>query len=295
MPSSNGVVADDVAARLRANPRLRAAARELGLGKLARRLGLRPAPRPKAIRNVRLVPEPVFLLTCTRSGSTLLRLLLNSHSQICAPHELQLNSFKVSPSRKGRVGHPMEQMNVGFRDLENMLWDHILYAHLAVTGKQIIVDKTPQNMPDWKRIAEFWPRARYIHLRRHPAAIWDSRRRWLPDEAVEAGLGMINSYGKHLNDARAALPGPTIRYEDLTVQPERTMREICDYLGVRFEPAMLEYDTGRRAGIVKGLGDVGETIMSGQIQGARPMPTVDEVPDELRELCRQWGYLPPDA
>lgn len=294
MPTTKGA-STAVAAWLHRNPKLLAAARELGLGKLARRLGLQEPPRPKAIRNVRLVPEPVFLLTCTRSGSTLLRLLLNSHSQIVAPHELQLNSFKVSPRRKGRVGHPMEQMNVSFRDLENMLWDHILYAHLAVTGKQIVVDKTPQNMPDWQRIAKFWPRARYIHLRRHPAAIWDSRRRWLPDEPIEAALHAINSYGGHLNDARAALPGPTIRYEDLTARPEQTLREICSYLGVQFEPAMLDYDTGRRAGIVKGLGDVGEMIMSGQIQNARPVPTVDEVPQELRELCRQWGYLPAES
>jgi hypothetical protein len=276
---------------LRTDPRLRGAARQLGLGKAARRLGLRPPPRPRRIGDVRLVPEPVFLLTATRSGSTLLRLILNSHSRICAPHELQLNSFTVSPSRKGRVGHPMEEMDLSFRDLENMLWDHILYAQLAVSGKTIVVDKTPQNMPEWRRIAAFWPKARYIHLRRHPGAIYDSRRRWLPNESIEAGIKMINDYGTHLNEARAALPGPTVRYEDLTAAPEQTVRGICEYLGVRFERTMLDYDTGERAGIVKGLGDVGETVMSGHVRDARTIPPEGEIPEALRELCRQWGYL----
>src|SRR3712207_4275572 len=44
------------------------------------------APRP----GDRLVTAPTFVLCSVRSGSTLLRVLLNSHSQIHAPHELHL-------------------------------------------------------------------------------------------------------------------------------------------------------------------------------------------------------------
>lgn len=276
---------------LQRNERLRALAHGLRLGKLARRVGVYPAPRPASIRDVRLVPDPVFLLTSTRSGSTVLRLILNTHSRICAPHELQMNSFKVSPARKRWVGPPMQEMGLSFRDFENMLWDYMLYAHLAVSGKQIIVDKTPQNMRSWKRIAKFWPEARYIHLRRHPAAIHNSRLRWLPEEPTDAGLRTINAYGRRLNAAREALPGPTVRYEDLTERPEQTVRGICEYLGVRYEPAMLNYDTGQRVGIVSGLGDLGERIESGRIQPTHPLPPAEEIPEELRELCRQWGYL----
>ncbi|MFC7591929.1 sulfotransferase [Nonomuraea antimicrobica] len=43
----------------------------------------------------RLVKSPVFVISPVRSGSTLLRMLLNSHSRIRAPHELHLRTIGV--------------------------------------------------------------------------------------------------------------------------------------------------------------------------------------------------------
>src|SRR5215212_12159632 len=44
----------------------------------------------------RLLEAPTFVLCSVRSGSTLLRVLLDSHSRICAPHELHLRDISVS-------------------------------------------------------------------------------------------------------------------------------------------------------------------------------------------------------
>jgi hypothetical protein len=270
--------------------RLRALARALGLGRLARRLGLRTAARPKSVGAVRLVPDPVFILSATRSGSTLLRLILNTHSQIRAPHELQMTSFQVSPNRPGHVDKPMREMGLSFRDMENMLWDRVLFGLLESSGKQVIVDKTPQNISDWERIHAYWPQARYIHLRRHPAAILHSRITSLEEQTMERHLRTINTFGRQLNAARAALPGLTVYYEDLTSHPERTCREICAYLGIRWEAQMLDYETGKAAQIVKGLGDFSETVKTGRIRQPLPLPPLEEIPEELRELTTQWGY-----
>jgi hypothetical protein len=283
MPSSSTVrtaVARAVPRRVRHDPRVRSAALHLGL--------IAP-PRPASVKALRLVPDPVFVFSATRSGSTLLRVVLNTHSEICAPHELQMNSFKVTEARPGHVANPMKEMGLSFRELENMLWDRVLYGHLQVSGKRIVVDKTPQNIPDWERIAAYWPKARFVHLRRHPAAILASRLSSLEEQSMERHLRTLNTYGRQLNEARAVLPGPTLRYEDLTTDPERTVRKLCDYLGVAFEPAMLRYDTSASAKIVQGLGDMSATIRTGRIQPARPV--TGEIPAELHELCRQWGYL----
>ena len=43
----------------------------------------------------RLVTAPTFILSSVRSGSTLLRLLLDSHPDICAPHEMHLRGIGV--------------------------------------------------------------------------------------------------------------------------------------------------------------------------------------------------------
>ena len=250
----------------------------------------RTAPADPGL-DIRLVNEPVFVLCPTRSGSTLLRLILNTHSQIRAPHELQLNSLRVSPRREGHVDKPMAQMGVTFLDLENMLWDRILYELLVTSGKNIIVDKTPQNSADWQRIHAYWPRARYLHLRRHPAAILQSRISSLEEQPMERHLRLINTWGRQLNASRAALPGLTVRYEDLTTNPQEVMQAICRYLGVAWEPAMLDYDTRRGSEILYGLGDHSETIRAGRVQAARRLPEASEVPDALRTLTEQWGYL----
>jgi hypothetical protein len=239
---------------------------------------------------VRLVEDPVFVLCPTRSGSTLLRLILNSHSQIRAPHELQMNSLKVSPKREGHVDKPMAEMGVDFLDFENMLWDRVLYGFLARSGKKVVVDKTPQNAVDWQRIHSYWPKARFLHLRRHPAAILESRISSLDEQPMERHLRLINTWGRQLNAARASLPGPTIRYEDLTAEPETVARGVCTYLGVTFEPSMLTYDTRGGAEIVHGLGDHSSAIRTGAVQAARRLPARQDVPPELHELVRAWGY-----
>src|SRR5579875_3716107 len=53
------------------------------------------APRPAPQPGDRLLTAPVFIMSSVRSGSTLLRVLLDTHSQIHAPHELHLRSIKV--------------------------------------------------------------------------------------------------------------------------------------------------------------------------------------------------------
>ena len=55
-----------------------------------------PSDDQAAAADTRLVASPVFLLSAIRSGSTLLRSILNSHPAVCAPHELHLRYLKVS-------------------------------------------------------------------------------------------------------------------------------------------------------------------------------------------------------
>lgn len=234
----------------------------------------------------RLVPDPVFIMCPVRSGSTLLRSVLDTHSQICAPHELHLNTMRVSTARQ-YAADAWAALGLTAEDLENLLWDRALHRLLVASGKRIIVDKTPQNAAIWPRIQAYWPRARYIHLHRHPASIVSSLQAVRPDISTPDHIAQIVKYGGQLESARNALPGPTIRYEDLTTNPE-AFKQICRYLGVRWQPRMLRYKTG----IFKsGLGDWSANIKSGRIQQPKPLPRPDEVPVQLRALAKAWGYL----
>lgn len=232
---------------------------------------------------------PVFILASIRSGSTLLRVLLNSHSALHAPHELQLGHVRVELASEYAT-HAMHELGYDETALEYLLWDRILHRELQRSGKKHIVNKTPRDVFIWRRIAECWPDARFIFLLRHPVAIARSRQRARWQASREENIGKVLRFMNSLERARRNLDGFTVRYEELTAEPERVMKELCTFLGVPWEPGMLDYgrvDHGKRG---PGLGDWGRRMKSGRIQPARGVPREEEVPEELRALCEAWGY-----
>lgn len=254
---------------------------------------LRASTRPPATDpRRRLVTSPVFVLCSVRSGSTLLRVLLNSHSQICAPHELHLRYLRVHVEQP-YARKSVELLGLDARELEHMLWDQMLYRQLMASGKPVVVDKSPSNTGIWPRLVECWPDARFIFLLRHPAAIVASYMRGHDDRTVDRSARHIRGYLERIEAARAELPGVTIRYESLTSEPERETRRICAFLGVDWQRQMLDYGAYDHGPFKAGVGDWSKQIRSGRITPARDMPS--DVPDELRDIARAWGYLDGEA
>ncbi|HEV3407407.1 MAG TPA: sulfotransferase [Gaiellaceae bacterium] len=237
----------------------------------------------------RLVTTPVFILASIRSGSTLLRVLLNTHSQLHAPHELHLPGMRVELGSRYAM-RAIEELGLDATALDYLLWDRVLHRELTKSGKKHIVEKTPSNVFIWRRIVECWPDARFIFLLRHPVAIARSRQlawgRELSGENQRKVLGFMNG----LERARRHLDGLTIRYEDLTTDPERVTQEVCAFLGVEWEPQMLDYGRVDHGRYEPGLGDWGERIRTGEILPPRPIPD-GEIPERLLRLCRAWGYV----
>ncbi len=249
-------------------------------------------PRPPSDpEHDRLLREPVFLLSSVRSGSTLLRLMLNSHPLVHAPHETHVRrlvvEFETPPVRQA-----METCGHRRTDLEHLLWDRVLHRELARSGKRVLVEKTPSNVFVWQRIRKCWPDARFVFLIRHPLSIVRSWHEADPenrpfDLAVERTL----LYMKALQRARRRLPGPTLRYEDLVADPESETRRLCDALGLPWDAAMLEYGAHDHGTIAKGIGDWREKITTGRVQPGRPLPSPEDVPEPLLPITRTWGYL----
>ncbi|MEV4578426.1 sulfotransferase [Nonomuraea jabiensis] len=237
----------------------------------------------------RLLDSPVFLLSPVRSGSTLLRAILNAHSALHAPHELHVRRLRVQFDTN-LAAKAMAALGHNQADLEHLLWDRVLHRELVRSGKRFIVDKTPANAFAYQRIAACWPDARFVFLLRHPASIAASWHEASPDKRTpeEAALDALR-YMKAVQRARSALPGLTVRYEELSADPEKATREICEFLGLEWEPGMLSY--GQQTVLEKGLGDWRDKIRSGAVQPARELPSADQVPDVLKPMCRTWGYL----
>jgi hypothetical protein len=248
------------------------------------------APAPRLAAGDRLVPAPVFLLSSVRSGSTLTRVILDTHSQIHAPHELHLRVVRVKIER-GFGQLSMQHLGLDERGLEHLLWDRVLHRSLSASGKRVIVDKTPNNVFMWKRLPQAWPDAKFIFLLRHPAAIADSLYRATKEPVTEQVVARVLEYATALEEARQNLPGLTVRYEELVAAPEAVTRGICEYLDVPWEPSMLDYGSVEHGPFVNRLGDWSDKIRSGQIHSDVELPAAEDVPTELREMSRAWGYL----
>jgi hypothetical protein len=246
------------------------------------------AEPPRAVADGdRLVTAPVFILCSMRSGSTLLRVLLNSHPEIHAPHELHLRYVRVR-LRGYLPRRSMQELGLDADGLRYLLWDRLLQRELSASGKRIIVDKTPNNVFIPFHLRACWPDARFVFLLRHPAAIVRSRRNLRPGIDHDRNVERIRRYCAALEQARQTYDGHTIRYEDLTADPEGVLRGVCGFLGVPWDPAMLDYGRQDHGPYRAGLGDWADKIRTGQVQPPAPPPA--ETPAPLRELARAWGY-----
>lgn len=254
----------------------------------------------------RLVESPVFIISTVRSGSTLLRCVLNTHSQLYAGHEMHLGGLRVEIGTEPTAAATKE-MGLSATDLEHMLWDRVLDHQLKASGKSVLVEKTPGNVSMWRRIAECWPYARFIFLLRHPVHVLESLSEIFRDKLAEMSLphspeeveakvrssaiAQISPMLEAVAEARSHLDGITVRYEDLTTSPDVVTKGICDYLGVPWEPGMLNYGSHDHGSFRMFLGDWHERISSGVIQPHRQLPAIEDVPADLADHCRALGYV----
>ncbi|GAA4448142.1 sulfotransferase family protein [Phytohabitans houttuyneae] len=235
----------------------------------------------------RLVSRPVFILAPIRSGSTLLRCLLNSHPAVLAPHELHLRYLDVD------IGSEYTDLAMGTlgwsrAELRHMLWDRILHRQLQASGRAVVVDKSPSNTFIVDELRACWPEARFIRLRRHPAAIAASIVAADDGRDLAAAVEHVLRVAA-LIDERTDLDGAAVvRYEDLTADPAKVCAELCEFLGIPADPRMVDYGRHDHGPFVYGIGDWSERIRSGRVQPPARVP--HPCPAALHELCERWGY-----
>ena len=233
----------------------------------------------------RLVPEPIFILSCIRSGSTLLRCMLGTHRRLYAPHELHLTGLRVDLDSP-YAATAMDAAGLDNEQLEYILWDRVLHELLCASGKDMIVEKTPGNAGAWRRLVACWPRARFVFLLRDPADILASaiavRSGRDPIEVAEIVTDLVEG----VQEACMTLTGHEIHYEDLVAEPQAALAGLCEFLGVAYLPSMLAYDVP--SVLRPGIGDFTDKIRSGKVMAERiGSPPVT---GRLAEYRRLWGY-----
>jgi hypothetical protein len=241
------------------------------------------------VTNEPLRAAPAFILSSIRSGSTLLRCLLDGHPEICAPHELHFRYLKAE-SASPYLDLALRELQLQPAELRWILWERLYEIVLARSGKRLLVDKSPSNLWVWRDLQGHWPQARFIMLQRDPAAIARS--------IVEAGDGRSEAEAVRLiadtvsafNEALEVLPSPyLVRYENLVGSPMETLDGICRYLQVAYDPQMVEFGRIERS-FRYGIGDWGGRIQSGVMHAARTERLHPQSYPGLEDACQAWGY-----
>ena len=215
------------------------------------------------------VPFPMFV-GCGRSGTTLVRAIFDSHSQLAVAHHAQ---FIVTMGRQRRRYETSQGLDVkrfcddlfasprfvhlqlapedvrsalegGVPSLADGL-RAVLALFAAAQGKSRYADKTPGHVVRIRLLADLFSEARFVHIIRDGRNSWVGYRdRGFGPKTV--GDAAYNWKGRVGRGRRAGLALGAdryheVRYEELVEKPSETLQRVCRFLDLRFEESMLHY------------------------------------------------------
>jgi hypothetical protein len=216
---------------------------------------------------------PVFIVTAGRSGSTLLRLILDDHPEVGCPGETGLPSLIGHISRVWHtVASDVERAHVEVMSAE--VRHHVRLAasapmrfYLEAEEKRLFCDKSLETAWYLPAILDIFPRARFILLFRHvmdvvasgvAASTWGFSAFGYAQYVSRSVDNFVAPLVDHwTNQTGLALAWEReheqichrVRYEDLVVAPTEVLSGIWDFLGVRrdVEIGPGVWDRARRA------------------------------------------------
>jgi protein-tyrosine sulfotransferase len=209
----------------------------------------------------------VFLLSLPRSGSTILSLLLGSHSRVLCPPEpwflLRLSSLGTETSGVSRfddnlaaIGSAAFLASADLNDSARAFARAAYNMKLRKHKKEIFVDKTPRYYHILQFIDRLFPESKKVWLKRNPLDIAASyKSQWNVQMDVITGkhpspASFDFSVGLFELSSYFSKPSPNkfqICYEDLVQSPVKYLKMLCAFLKVRFEDGMLRFNENKEA------------------------------------------------
>jgi len=217
--------------------------------------------------------QPVVLLSTERSGSNLLRSILNTHSDIAAPHPLEIGFpwrniaplGSLSPTDRRRLvrdsllnkqysSQPVvEPLGVDdvHRRVENandksfLTMQEALYTEYAdLTDATHWVTKDPSVWGYFDELRDYYDRPKVVYLVR------DARDVALSFKHSNIGLShpyfSAKRWQDEQSDGRSLLDEmgddiAVVRYQDLLEEPETEIERLCSFLDLAYQQEMLYF------------------------------------------------------
>lgn len=257
--------------------------------------------------------KPFFIVGASRSGTTLLRLMINAHPRLAVPHEFKYfrevrEYATVSNWRTQFNDDDYAQLVDRFLSAREHIFDEIgpsnVRRHIMADpertirgpyrvgaqswmefyGKSHWGEKTPFNLFYVDLLYDMFPDARFIYVVRDPRAVVTSMNtiEYFSDDSVINALNWRSGAGNGYHNFVTAIPeGQRLKmsYEQLATDPAETLTRLCDFIGEDYNEAMLSFyrDSKRYMNPVIRTENVTKTVTSSSIERWRDHLSSKEV------------------
>lgn len=243
-----------------------------------------------------------FVVGSARSGTTLVRMMLNAHSDIAVPPESrfivelwrdqdevevdgflrELESHERWSSWETSIEAVRAQLPADKRVSFATAIEAAYRAYAQEREKSCWGDKTPRYVESIPLLARLFPTAKFVHQVRdgRNVALSYADVPFGPKNVGKAATLWARRVVAGIRDGRPL--GPTrymeLRYEDLVVDPDRSVKALCSFLDVRYDPGMLDYTERARGDVLDRAARYNPNVTS------KPMSKVRSWEDDMPRI-----------
>jgi hypothetical protein len=208
--------------------------------------------------------SPIFIGGSPRSGTTLMRVIIDSHQLFCCgPESNMLRYLDPIKFQDITLAWLPKNFDMDKNEVLEMVGQSASLAEFMDTffekyrqqrGTQRWADKTPINVHYINFIFHYFPNAHFIHMIRDGRDSISSMRHFPRHKIVngelvpidvtnpishcaETWVEYVNAGLAHRDDSRYH----EVKYEQLVQHPDDTLRELCKDLNIPFDENMLEF------------------------------------------------------
>ncbi len=233
--------------------------------------------------------KPIFVVGSMGSGTTLLRLMLDSHPNIMIAQETgflrsamaqyYVPFWKFGGEWLSRIGMTEAELDESCR----AFYDDVFSKAAAKRGASRWGDKTPYHVHHMELAARVFPDAQFIATVRHPGAVANSVGRFKWD--WNKGIEHWTHSNQNMTDAGMTLGDRfhLIRYEDLVTDTEPVLREVLDFLQEPWKDEVMSHHEVQTGGVAEGGTKSNEPVDTARMSKWRT--TVDD--KQMARLVRR--------
>ena len=201
------------------------------------------------------IRQLVFVIGMPRSGTSLTDQILSSNTKVSSVGEVSYaDDMAVQVKKLTGTLYPQGLAGLSQEDIGILRADFFKKIPLKHSDYQVLIDKTPMNYQFLGLLAEVFPNAKFIHCRRNPMdncfsifKLSFANHQEYAHELTALGRHYM-LYESMMDEWKKMYPHRIldVHYEDTVADIEAQCIRLVEFLGLTFEPEMLEFYSSER-------------------------------------------------